>query len=292
MAPVPLAEGEKQGVEFLQKAGIKSIKELRAMSTRDIYEIYNESKRFGFPIVIDNYFLPKTLPQIFAAKEQAQVPLLLGWNSAEIPGGAFMFGMPNTTENFITRVKKEYPNDAEEVLKLYPHSNEKEVELSATQLASDRFISYSTWKWFDLHRNNSTQPVYRYLYSKIRPDLVDKSLASGLAGGTVRADGSTPRPKAIGAPHACEIEYAMGNLHRVKDYAWTADDYKVSDTMLNYFANFIKTGNPNGEKLPEWTVAKSGDSTPPVMIIDTESRTEKSAIDARYEFLDKAYKNK
>ncbi len=292
MTPVPLVEGEKQGVEFLQKAGIKSIKELRAMSTRDIYEIYNESKRFGFPIVIDNYFLPKTLPQIFAAKEQAQVPLLLGWNSAEIPGGAFMFGMPNTTENFITRVKKEYPNDAEEVLKLYPHSNEKEVELSATQLASDRFISYSTWKWFDLHRNNSAQPVYRYLYSKIRPDLVDKSLASGLAGGTVRAEGSTPRPKAIGAPHACEIEYAMGNLHRVKDYAWTADDYKVSNTMLNYFANFIKTGNPNGDKLPEWTVAKSGDITPPVMIINTESRTEKSMIDARYEFLDKAYKNK
>ena len=117
-------------------------------------------------------------------------------------------------------------------------------------------------------------------------------MASGLAGGTVRAEGSTPRPKAIGAPHACEIEYAMGNLHRVKDYAWTADDYKVSNTMLNYFANFIKTGNPNGDKLPEWTVAKSGDITPPVMIIDTESRTEKSMIDARYEFLDKAYKNK
>lgn len=292
MAPVPLAEGEKQGVEFLQKAGIKSIKELRAMSTREIYEIYNESKRFGFPIIIDNYFLPKTLPQIFAAKEQAQVPLLLGWNSAEIPGGAFMLGMPNTTENFITRVKKEYPNDAEEVLKLYPHSNPTEVELSATQLASDRFISYSTWKWFDLHRNNSSQPVYRYLYSKLRPELVDKTLASGLAGGTVRADGNTPRPKAIGAPHACEIEYAMGNLPLVKDYAWTADDFKVSNTMLNYFANFIKTGNPNGDKLPEWTVAKGGDTTPPVMIIDTESRTEKSTIDARYEFLDKVYKNK
>ncbi len=292
MAPIQLADGEKQGVEFLQKAGIKSVKELRAMSTREIYEIYNESKRFGFPIVIDNYFLPKSIPQIFAAKEQAQVPLLLGWNSAEIPAGGFMFGMPTTTENFITRVKKEYPDDAEEVLKLYPHSTDAEVLLSATALASDRFISYSTWKWFDLHRNNSSQPVYRYLYSKIRPELVDKTLGSGLAGGTVKADATAPRPKAVGAPHACEIEYCMGNLHLVKDYAWTANDYKVSETMSNYFANFIKTGNPNGAKLPEWTVAKSGDTTPPVMIIDTESRTEKSAIDARYEFLDKAYKNK
>lgn len=199
MAPIPLADGEKQGVEFLQKAGIKSVKDLRTLSTREIYEIYNDSKRFGFPIVIDNYFLPKSLPQIFAAHEQAQVPILVGWNSAEIPGQAFMYGMPYNDENYVTRVKKEYPNDFEEVLKLYPHSSEQEIELSATALAADRFISYSTWKWFDLHRNNSSQPVYRYLYSKLRPELVNKSLASGLAGGTVRADGNTPRPKAVGS---------------------------------------------------------------------------------------------
>jgi len=292
MAPVPLAEGEKQGIEFLQKAGIKSIKELRAMSTREIYEIYNESRRFGFPIVIDNYFLPKALPQLFAAKEQAQIPLLVGWNSAEIPGQAFMQGQPYTHENYVARVKKEYPNDYEEVLKLYPHGSENEIERSATALAADRFISYSTWKWFDLHRNNSSQPVYRYLYSKLRPELVDKSLASGLAGGTVRADANAPKPpKAVGAPHACEIEYAMGNLHLVKDYAWTADDFKVSDTMLNYFTNFVKTGNPNGGKLPEWKAAKAGESTPPVMILDVESRTENAKDDARYLFLDKAYKN-
>lgn len=292
MTPVPLADGEKMGVDFLKKAGVATIKQLRALSSRDVYELFDESRMFGFPIVIDGYFLPKTMPQIFAAKEQAQVPLLLGWNSAEIPGQAFMQGQPYKDENFVARVKKEYPNDFEEVLKLYPHGSEKEIELSATALAADRFISYSTWKWFDLHRNNSTQPVYRYLYSKLRPELVDKSLASGLAGGTVRSENAAPRPKAVGAPHACEIEYCMGNLHLVKDYAWTADDYKVSDTMLNFFANFIKTGNPNGDKLPEWPVAKAGDATPPVMILDTESKAEKAANDARYLFLDKAYGNK
>lgn len=293
MAPVPLADAEKMGVDFLKKSGVASLKQLRALSSREVYELFDESKMFGFPIVIDGYFLPKTIPQIFAAKEQAQVPLLLGWNSAEIPGMAFMQGQPYKEENYVARVKKEYPNDFEEVLKLYPHGSEKEIELSATALAADRFISYSTWKWFDLHRNNSAQPVYRYLYSKLRPELVDKSLTSGLAGGTVRADGSAPKaPKAVGAPHACEIEYCMGNLHLVKDYAWTADDYKVSDTMLNFFANFVKTGNPNGDKLPEWPVAKAGDATPPVMILDTESKAEKATNDARYLFLDKAYGNK
>jgi para-nitrobenzyl esterase len=215
MAPVTLVEAEKQGLEFATKAGVPSLKQLRALSTRDLFEMYNESRRFGFPVVIDNYFLNKTIPQAYAAKENAQVPLLAGWNSAEIPGGAFMQGMANTTENFITRVKKEYPETSSEVLSLYPHSTEREVVLSSTALASDRFISYSTWKWLDLHASNTSQPVYRYLYSKIRPALVDQTLVSGLAGGTVKKDSEQKAPEAVGAPHACEIEYCMGNLKRI-----------------------------------------------------------------------------
>jgi para-nitrobenzyl esterase len=96
----------------------------------------------------------------------------------------------------------------------------------------------------------------------------------------------------VGAPHACEIEYCMGNLYLIKEYAWTADDYKVSETMQNYFANFIKTGNPNDGKLPEWPAAKASDANPPVMVLNAESKTAKANNDARYEFLDKAYKNK
>jgi para-nitrobenzyl esterase len=59
--------------------------------------------------------------------------------------------------------------------------------------------------------------------------------------------------------------------------------------MLSYFANFVKTGNPNGEKLPEWPAAQPNDLTPPVMILDTESKAVK-ANDARYIFLDKTSK--
>ncbi|RIV34265.1 carboxylesterase family protein [Flagellimonas lutimaris] len=291
MAPVSLEEAEKQGTQFLESIGVESIDALRKLSTREIYEKYNDTQRFGFPMVIDGYLLPKTLPEIFASEQQAQVPLLVGWNSAEIPGMAFTQG-PITKEAFVEKVKQNYPKKYEEVLELYPHGTSTEVEWAATNLASDNFIAYSTWKWFDLHRKNSDQPVYRYLYSKIRPPLRDQNLASGLAGGTVERDSNAPQmPKAIGAPHAAEIEYAMGNLPLVDDYAWTADDYKTSSTMQEFFANFIKTGNPNGDEVPNWDAAKANESEPPVMVIDTESGSTKAENDARYNFLDKVYKN-
>lgn len=291
MAPVSLEEAEKQGVQFLESAGVENISDLRNLSTREIYEKYNDSQRFGFPMVIDGYLLPKSLPEIFASKQQAQVPLLVGWNSAEIPGMAFTQG-PITKEAFVEKVTQNYPDQHEEVLKLYPHGTSTEVEWAATNLASDNFIVYSTWKWFDLHRKNSNQPVYRYLYSKIRPPLRDQNKVSGLAGGTVERDSGAPQmPKAIGAPHAAEIEYAMGNLHLVDDYAWTAEDYKASKTMQQFFANFIKTGDPNGEELPTWDAAKAKESAPPVMVIDTESELIRAKSDARYNFLDKVYKN-
>ncbi|GHA43285.1 carboxylic ester hydrolase [Salinimicrobium marinum] len=291
MAPVSLDEAEQNGLEFAEAAGYDSVEELRDLATREIFEIYTKSQRFGFPSVIDGYFFPKSLPEIYRAGEQAQVPLLLGWNSAEVPGMAFTQG-PYSEDNYIEKVKEAYPEDNELVLQLYPPGSEKDIELSATALASDRFIAYSTWKWFDLHRKNSEQPVYRYLYSKIRPPLKDENLTSGLAGGTEeKAEEAPPQREPVGAPHAAEIEYFLGNLARNQNYSWTKDDYKVSETIQQYLANFIKSGNPNGENLPEWPSAQAADKNPPVLIMDVESRVEKAANEERYLFLDKSYGN-
>jgi len=291
LAPMPLKDAETVGKEFAEKAGINSLAELRALSSKDIYEIYQESGRFGFPVTIDGYFLPKTLPEIFEAKEQAQVPLMAGWNSAEIPGMAFMQGKPYTKEAFIEKVKETYPEQWEEVLALHPHQTPEEVEWAATNLAADRFISYSTWKWLDLQAKNSDQPVYRYLYSKLRPELKNQDLIPGLAGGTMERNGQEA-PKALGAPHACEIEYAMGNLPLVHEYAWTADDYAVSKQFQNYFANFIKTGNPNGEGLVNWNPVKGNDPHPPYLVIDVVSEEKKSEVEPRYQFHDLYFNKK
>jgi para-nitrobenzyl esterase len=242
--------------------------------------------------VIDGYFFTKPIPETFKAGEQAMVPLLVGWNSAEIPGGAFMQVLPYTEENYTKKIKEAYPKDYDQVLKLYTNTSAKEIESSATSLASDRFIAYSTWKWADLQAKNSNQPVYRYLFSKVRPPVTDNTLTSGLAGGVVKKDPDAPKPaEPIGAPHASEIEYCMGNLYLVKQHQWTEDDYKVSRTMEDYFANFIKTGNPNGGGLPNWPAVTKTATDPDVMIIDVDSKAVKAPNDNRYIFLDKAYGN-
>jgi para-nitrobenzyl esterase len=81
----------------------------------------------------------------------------------------------------------------------------------------------------------------------------------------------------------------MGNLPTNKVFAWTPDDYKVSETMQRYFENFIKTGNPNGVGVPPWpsgTVDASGRVQR--MRIDVESHIEAEPR-ARYLFLDEFY---
>lgn len=92
----------------------------------------------------------------------------------------------------------------------------------------------------------------------------------------------------VGASHASEIEFAMGNLGSNKVYAWTPDDYKVSGTLENYFANFIKTGNPNGKGLPKWSADKNG-SPVTYMNVDVNSESKPELTRGRYLFLDKLY---
>jgi para-nitrobenzyl esterase len=297
LAAIPLADAEANGVKFAEKAGAANLAALRALPANELLEIASKQ---GMPPTavgnIDGYFLIKKPVDVFAAGEQAKVPLLVGWNSAEIPFQAVMYGLPPTPENYLKQLKMFYADKADEVLKLYPGATEQEVIKSATELASDRFISYSTWKWGDLHAQTSGKPVYRYLFSKPRPAMTAKmgNAKAGLAGGVIKDDGTKPAVKAPepynGAAHASEIEFAMGNLATNETYAWTLDDYLVSATMETYFANFIKTGNPNGATVPKWTPNTKGG---PVSFININVKTileqESPQLRGRYTFLDKEY---
>ena len=110
---------------------------------------------------------------------------------------------------------------------------------------------------------------------------------AGLAGGVVRgAAAGAPPPPARGAVHSAEIEYAMGNLDGNKVYQWTPEDRKVSTVMQEYFANFVKTGNPNGAGLPAWQPVNAEGPTP-VMHIDVETHAVPDQTRGRYLVLDR-----
>jgi para-nitrobenzyl esterase len=281
LTPVPLADAEQNGVKFASTTGANSVAALRAMPAEQLLEATAKQGVPRFGITIDGYFLPKPAAAIFMAGEQARVPLLAGWNSEESSYRGVLGQEKPTAENYQKALRRLYAERADEALKVYPGTTEAEVIQSATDLASDRFIGYSTWKWLDLHGKTGRNPVYRYFYSSPRPAMKSPNAGSTPAGST-----SPPVPR--GAAHSAEIEYAMGNLSTNTVYAWTPEDYKVSETMQSYFANFIKTGNPNGPGLPNWPQANGGGGVL-IMHIDVTPHVAEEKHRARYLFLDQVF---
>jgi para-nitrobenzyl esterase len=253
LSPPPLNVAEQAGATFAQSAGAPTLAALRALPAQQLLEATrNPGARFF--AIQDGYVLPGAPAAIYAAGEQARVPLLAGWNSQEGHYKQILGDSEPTAENFATALKKLYGDQAAAAQQAYSG----DVAQAATELASDRFIGYGTWKWIDSHARTSGKPVYRYYYAR-------------------------PRPGQTGAGHSVEIEYALGNLPGNKVYSWSADDYALSAQMQSYFANFIKTGNPNGAGLPEWPKANAGAGSH-LMRLDVPSAAMSATDDAHQQF--------
>jgi para-nitrobenzyl esterase len=256
LSAIPHTEVEQSGDRFMKMTNANSIAALRAMSADSILSYASKFGLFNFKMSIDGVFFPKDPELIFQSGEQANVPLLAGWNSEESSYKSIMGNDKLAVENFKKNVTRRFAKQAEALLKVYKPTNEAEVKEAARDLAGDMFISYSTWKWLERQKQTG-QPVYRYYYEQ-------------------------PRPGDEGASHSAEIEYAMGNLDGNKVFQWTAEDRKVSRIMQSYFANFIKTGNPNGKGLPKWEKLHK-EKTAEVMHIGSNTRQETSKHEDRYE---------
>jgi para-nitrobenzyl esterase len=284
------AETEQNGVKFGEAVGASSLAALRALSATELLEASGRQNVPRFGPNVDGLFFPKVPSQIFAAGEQAKVPLLAGWNSEEMGGRALLQGQGDATpERARAILAQQFGARAADAEKLFPLGNADETMQSLTDLAGDRFIGFSTWKWLEEHARTSGQPVYRYLYARPRPAPVEAGVTANLAGGVTRGNANAAAPPpARGAVHSAEIEYAMGNLPLNKVFAWSPDDYKVSETMQNYFANFIKTGDPNGPGVPAWPRGGVANGQVQRIRIDVDTRAE-SEPRARYLFLDQVF---
>ena len=263
--PRTLAEGEAAGMSFAEALQVPTLSQLRAIPADKLLDVQG-FQGAGWGPVIDGYYFAEPPEATYAAGKAAKAPLLVGSNSQE--GGAdwLLGNAAPTVSGYREAVQKQSGPDADRLLQLYPATSDADVIRAATELASDRFIAASTWNWFD-HQRKTGWPTYYYYYTHVRPQPT-----------AFKATG----PAAYGALHSAEIEYALGNLAANPAYAWTDADRKVSATMSAYWANFIKTGNPNGGDLPLWPQASADEGQIQRQIIDVDTRRAAFPEQARY----------
>lgn len=280
-----LAEAEKAGVDMMRRMGYKNVKEMRKVPAEVLMKQANVR---NVPVYnIDNHFLTEQPFATYAAGRQMRVPLLVGGNSLEMSPAAYfgyitMSGREITMEDIAKTASGMFGDNTYEILSLYGITAPDDIyKQPGIDLCGDLFLAYSTWRWGNIHNATSGQPVYRYLYSRERPKMMIEGKVAGLAGGVkdkTEAEEVVENkiPEIHGAVHSADIEYAMGNLPTNRVYDWQPEDYMVSDIFMGYYANFVKTGNPNGIGLPQWLPLDNSDS-PGFMVIDVKTRMEKDA---------------
>jgi para-nitrobenzyl esterase len=257
---------ERRDSEFATKAfGTAKIAELRRVPTEDVVRAATAKGAVRFGPDVDGYFLPESVPALYAAGKQAHIPVLAGWNLNE--------ALDRTTPalnvaTFEEKAQKEFGGRAKDFLAVYPGTTDAAVKESANDIAADRFIAYSTWRWIEAQVQTGKAPVYRYHFTLASPGDKNHSVSSG-------------------AFHSDDIEYVFGTLDSRPEAPWRPEDRKLSDQMGSYWTNFAKTGDPNGAGLPKWPAYAPTEWQ--VMQLDAAPKAGPDTLRARYLFLDSVW---
>ena len=252
------------------ETGNKVREEFNAASSQDLRNIPAEelvkTATHNGSMTVDGYAITEQPYLTYLKGENHEKALLHGFNVKE--SDAFMLGTKATKENYVELLAEDIEDYAKEMAQVVPYDTPQrdhhyivdamgEAKGALNVAYSAMWFSYSHHVW-NRWMVEQGRPSYEYYFTK-----TNRSLSNY---------------------HAGELPYAYGNLWRHPGL-YDEEDYKLSEIMQSYWVNFAKTGNPNGDGLPEWEM-RDEDQTK-VLQLDTEIKMVDDPNEAIYEVIDK-----
>jgi len=231
-----LQQAENEGKEYIRKAGVSSIAELRKMDVDKLPSGWGLGS--AWPIV-DGSVIPDDQYRLYAAGKYNDIPVLIGYNSDE----GLMFLPGKTPKEFIEAIKFRYGKFADALLDAYP-VGENTIPKTARNLTRDVAFGWHNWTWARLQSETGKSKVYYYYFDQ-HPDYPEGSPDFG-----------------HGSPHAQDVSYVFQHIDPT-NLQTTKSDLEISEAMGIYWTNFAKYGNPNGNDVPKWNAFTN--SNPAVM---------------------------
>lgn len=222
-----LKGAESFGQDFMKRMGAKSLKELREMSPDAWINDEKTSGISGFWPTVDGVIITDDQYNLYERGEYNDVNILIGTNSDE----GIMFVRPTSVENYEAQINATFGPYAERVLSEYPATNEPEVYFALADIFRDAGFAWHTYAWAKLQQQTGNGKVYVYYFDQLnRSPLIPENIRRG-------------------AFHADEVPYVFG----VEQDNFNPTEVALSDIMMDYWVNFVKTGNPNAKGLPYWS---------------------------------------
>lgn len=233
MNPIPLAKGEAQGLALQQALGASGIEAMRDLPGDRVLAVAAGVPRH--PIVIDGANITGTPEAVFTARQQTDVPVMLGFTRDERFAS---LGPASTVAEYQAAVRQAFPQTAEQVLKAYPAKDDAGVNRALVDIMRDMSVGSQMFNWASANARYGTQPAYGYFFTRRQP----------YAPGITFVDHD---PATVGAYHTGEVPYFLRNLESLNLFrqtrVWTPADYQLRDTMSGLILSFARTGVPRAD---------------------------------------------
>jgi len=223
--------GETLAAKLISPLGTNAIKFLRQLSAEDLRKRLPSNIEDRLPLTspnIDGWVIPRLPGEVFAEGQQASIPMIVGTTSHE-------FSSPLPVDELRKWIKNFTGNLAPRALSLYGLAENSEG-------TSDPIYGTAADQWFvDILRCSAVTQAK--LHSAARHHTYEYEFQHAL-----------PGQEAEGAVHSADLTYVFGFYPKAGNTSadFTDADYKLGELIESYWANFAKTGNPNGGSLPNW----------------------------------------